>query len=145
MKFVSWWKKVKADITKQPGFISGKFHKSLKAESRYNFINVALWENKRSIWKAYEKSVGPMKTALQQMGVEMTPALFRCHLRILTQASSRRWMRPPSSPAVAQTIQAFDRLDILVDNAGIAVLKSLFPTTMRMSARGPDPVPQGRY
>lgn len=75
-EFVSWWKKVKADITKQPGFISGKFHKSLKAESRYNFINVALWENEEIYWKAYEKSVGPMKTALQQMGVEMTPALF---------------------------------------------------------------------
>ena len=75
-EFVDWWKKVKADITKQPGFISGKFHRSLKADSRYNFINVALWENEEIYWKAYEKSVGPMKSALQQMGVEMTPALF---------------------------------------------------------------------
>ena len=75
-EFVDWCKKVKADITKQPGFISGKFHKSLKADSRYNFINVALWDNEEIYWKAYEKSVGPMKSALQQMGVEMTPALF---------------------------------------------------------------------
>lgn len=75
-EFVTWWEKVKADITKQPGFISGKFHKSLKPESRYNFINVALWDNEEIYWKAYEKSVGPMKNALQQMGVEMTPALF---------------------------------------------------------------------
>ena len=66
----------KTDITRQPGFISGKFHKSLKEESRSNFINVAIWDNEEVYWKAYEKSVGPMKTALQQMGVEMTPALF---------------------------------------------------------------------
>lgn len=75
-EFVSWWKQVKVDITSQPGFISGKFHKSLKPESRYNFINVALWENEDIYWKAYEKSVGPMKAALQQMGVEMIPALY---------------------------------------------------------------------
>ena len=75
-EFVSWWKEVKEDITRQPGFISGKFHKSLRPESRFNFINIALWENEDIYWKAYEKSVGPMKAALQNMGVEMTPALF---------------------------------------------------------------------
>ena len=73
-EFVSWWKEVKEDITRQPGFISGKFHKSLRPESRFNFINIALWENEDIYWKAYEKSVGPMKAALQNMGVEMTPA-----------------------------------------------------------------------
>ena len=75
-EFVRWWEDVKASITKQPGFISGKFHKSLKPDSRYNFINVALWENEEIYWKAYEKSAAPMKGKLQQMGVEMTPALF---------------------------------------------------------------------
>lgn len=29
-EFVKWWHDVKANITKRPGFISGKFHKSLK-------------------------------------------------------------------------------------------------------------------
>jgi heme oxygenase (mycobilin-producing) len=75
-EFVRWWEEVKASITKQPGFISGKFHKSLKPDSRYNFINVAQWENEEIYWKAYEKSAAPMKGKLQQMGVEMTPALF---------------------------------------------------------------------
>jgi heme oxygenase (mycobilin-producing) len=27
-------------------------------------------------WKAYEKSVTPMKTKLEQLGVEMVPALY---------------------------------------------------------------------
>ena len=67
---------MKASITKQPGFISGTFHKSLKPDSRYNFINVALWENEEIYWKAYEKSAAPVKGKLQEMGVEMTPALF---------------------------------------------------------------------
>ena len=73
---MDWWKRVKENITRQPGFISGKLHKSLKPDSRYNFINVALWDNEEIYWKVYEKSVEPMKTALQNMGVEMTPALF---------------------------------------------------------------------
>jgi heme-degrading monooxygenase HmoA len=74
--FVRWWEDVKTNMTKEPGFISGKFHKSLKPDSRYNFINVALWDNEEGYWKAYEKNAAPMKRKLQQMGVEMTPALF---------------------------------------------------------------------
>ena len=75
-EFVKWWQDVKTSITKQPGFISGKFHRSLKPDSRYTFINVALWENEDLYWKAYEKSATPMKAKLDQLGVEMTPALY---------------------------------------------------------------------
>ena len=75
-EFIRLWEAIKVDITKQPGFISGKFHMSLKPDSRFNFINVALWENEEEYWKAFEKSAAPMKGKLQQMGVEMTPALF---------------------------------------------------------------------
>ena len=75
-EFVKWWQDVKATITKQPGFISGKFHRSLKPDSKYNFINVAIWENQEVYWNAYGKSVTPMKTKLEQLGVEMVPALY---------------------------------------------------------------------
>lgn len=75
-EFVKWWEDVKANITKQQGFISGKFHKSIKADSRFKFINVAIWENEDVYWKAYEKSVTPMKKKLAQLGVEQTPALY---------------------------------------------------------------------
>ena len=74
--FVKWWQEVKTNITAQEGFISGTFHRSIKPESRYNFINVAIWENEGVYWKAYEKSVTPMKTKLEQLGVEMVPALY---------------------------------------------------------------------
>ena len=74
--FVKWWQDVKTNITAQEGFISGKFHRSIRSESRYNFINVALWKNEEVYWKAYEKSVTPMKAKLEQLGVEMVPALY---------------------------------------------------------------------
>ena len=75
-EFVTWWQDVKAQITAQNGFISGKFHRSIKPDSRFNFINVALWKNEELYWKAYEKSVTPMKSKLQQLGVDMVPALY---------------------------------------------------------------------
>ena len=68
---------MKANITKQPGFISGKFHRSIKLESKFTFINVAIWENEDLYWNAYERSAGPMKSKLENMGVEMVPALYR--------------------------------------------------------------------
>ena len=44
-EFMQWWQDVKANITSQEGFISGQLHRSIKPESRYNFINVAIWNN----------------------------------------------------------------------------------------------------
>jgi len=76
-EFVRWWQEVKGNITKQPGFISGKFHRSLNPDSRYSFINVALWENEDLYWKAYEKSAAPVKGRLVEMGCEMVPALYK--------------------------------------------------------------------
>ena len=34
-EFVKWWEDIRADITKRPGFISGKFYRSLKPDSRF--------------------------------------------------------------------------------------------------------------
>mgnify|MGYP001764988952 CR=1 FL=1 len=76
-EFVKWWADIKDHITKQPGFISGTFHNSIKPNSKFNYINVAIWENEEVYWKAYEKSVTPMKAKLGELGVEMTPALYR--------------------------------------------------------------------
>ena len=75
-EFEKWWQDVKAHITKQAGFVSGTFHKSLKPDSRFNYINVALWKNETLYWEAYEKSVRPMKEQLGSLGVDMTPALY---------------------------------------------------------------------
>ncbi len=76
-EFLKWWEEVKENITKQEGFISGKFHKAIKSGSRYNYINVALWKDEDVYWKAYEKSVTPMKAKLGELQVEMIPALYQ--------------------------------------------------------------------
>lgn len=75
-EFVKWWQEVKTLITKQPGFIRGQFHRSIKPESQYNFINVAIWENEELYWNAYENSAAPAKAKLSEMGAEMVPALY---------------------------------------------------------------------
>ncbi len=75
-EFVKWWQDVKASITKQPGFIRGWFHRSLTPDSRYNFMNVAVWQNEELYWKAYEHSAAPAKSKLTAMGAEMAPALY---------------------------------------------------------------------
>lgn len=75
-EFVKWWQDARASVTKQPGFISGKFHKSIKPESQFNFINVAIWDNEDVYWTAYEKIVTPMKSKLEQLGATMVPALY---------------------------------------------------------------------
>ena len=81
-EFVKWWQDVKANITKQPGFISGKFHKSIKPESTFNFINVAIWANEDVYWMAYEKSAAPMKSKLEEMAVKWFPRSMTSHSSI---------------------------------------------------------------
>ena len=75
-QFLKWFQDETGNMTKQQGFISGTLHKSIKPDSKYNFINLAIWENEDVYWKAYEKSVTPMKSKLAQLGVEMVPALY---------------------------------------------------------------------
>ncbi len=75
-EFVQWWRDVKEHITKPEEFISGTFHKSLKPDSRFNSINLAIWENETLYWKAYEKSVTAIKEKLGLSGVDMRPALY---------------------------------------------------------------------
>jgi len=47
-----------------------------QAGQQIQLHNVAIWENEEVYWKAYDKSVTPMKTKLEQLGVEMVPALY---------------------------------------------------------------------
>jgi heme oxygenase (mycobilin-producing) len=74
-EFLKWWQDAKATITKQRGFISGKLYKSIKPDSKFNFINVAIWENEED-WEAYEHRVMPMKVTFEHLGFQMVPALY---------------------------------------------------------------------
>lgn len=78
-EFFLWWNEAKENARQAPGFISGKLHRSLQANARFNFINIAQWEN--DIYsQTYEKSLLSMNAKLAQLGIEMTPGLFMVHL-----------------------------------------------------------------
>ena len=78
-EFFVWWDEIKETVIKAPGFISGKLHRSIQADARFNFVNVAQWEN--DIYsQAYERSLPSMNARLAQLGVEITPGLFTVHL-----------------------------------------------------------------
>ncbi|MGE3978049.1 MAG: antibiotic biosynthesis monooxygenase [Nitrospira sp.] len=77
-EFVKWWQDVADNFTKQQGISGGKFYKSIKPDSKFNFINVAVWESEEIYGKAVQKSVTPEKAKEpEKMGVEMTPALYQ--------------------------------------------------------------------
>ena len=46
-EFVKWWQDVKATITKQPGFMSGKFHRSIKPDSNSTSLTSRCGKMKR--------------------------------------------------------------------------------------------------
>ena len=49
---------------------------SLKPDSRFNFINVALWENEEGYWKAFEKSAAPNEGEVTTDGCGNDPGSF---------------------------------------------------------------------
>jgi heme oxygenase (mycobilin-producing) len=74
-EFLTWWYEMKETLTGAPGFISGRLHRSLNADARFNFINVVEWENS-NYSQAYENSMPLMKSQLARFGGEATPELF---------------------------------------------------------------------
>jgi len=74
-EFLKWWHEMKETLTGVPGFTSGRLHRSLQEDARFNFINVAEWANS-NYSQAYENSMPSMTSQLAQLGVETTPALF---------------------------------------------------------------------
>ena len=75
-EFLAWWYEVvRESLRGAPGFISGRLHRSLDANARFNFVNVVEWENS-NYSQAYENSMPLMKSQLARFGGEATPELF---------------------------------------------------------------------
>ena len=74
-EFLTWWYEMRETLTGAPGFISGRLHRSLNADARFNFINVVEWENS-NYSQAYENSMPLMKSQLARFGGEAIPELF---------------------------------------------------------------------
>ena len=83
-EFVKWWEAVKENITKQEGFISGKFHKAIRSDSRCNYINVALWKDEDVYWKAYEKSADAYEGKVRGVKCRNDSGSLSGRIRVLT-------------------------------------------------------------
>jgi quinol monooxygenase YgiN len=48
-EFIEWWKQSSEALQKEPGFLDAQLHRSLKADARFQFINIAHWETVESL------------------------------------------------------------------------------------------------
>lgn len=74
-QFLMWWHQLKEVILDNPGFITGRLHRSLHPNARFNFVNIVEWEN-ANYSQDYERNVEWMKAKLTELGVEATPSFF---------------------------------------------------------------------
>ena len=74
-QFLIWWQDLKEAIIDNPGFISGRLHRSLRPHAPFNYINVVEWEN--SLYsQGYKHIVELLEAKLTELGVKTTPELF---------------------------------------------------------------------
>jgi heme-degrading monooxygenase HmoA len=74
-EFVRWWFDMRDKLIGGKGFVAGKLHRNRDDDARFNFINVAEWENELYC-SLYKQSAAQMKAEVREFGVEMTPGLF---------------------------------------------------------------------
>ncbi|HNV26972.1 MAG: hypothetical protein K1Y02_26360 [Candidatus Hydrogenedentes bacterium] len=79
-EFTKWLHEEKASLNEQPGLIGGKVYKSIQADSKFNFINVAIWESEEQYRQAYEKHVPRAKARLVELGAEITRGSYQVAL-----------------------------------------------------------------
>jgi heme oxygenase (mycobilin-producing) len=76
-EFIRWWQGMRETLIRGGGvgFVSGRLHRNLEADARFNFINIAQWENELYS-AAVIRSAAQLKAEVKELGVEMTPGLF---------------------------------------------------------------------
>ncbi len=68
------WAEVLDFIKNEPGFIDANLHRSLDPNARFQFINVAHWENQEAWQAAFDKLQAQELT--KQVPFEQIPALY---------------------------------------------------------------------
>jgi len=74
-EFIRWWLDMRETLILGTGFVTGRLHRNLKADARFNFINVAEWENELYS-TIYRDHAARMQLELKELGIEMIPGLF---------------------------------------------------------------------
>ena len=51
-RFIEQWQKAADYMQRQPGFVSTRLHRSLSADARFGFINIAEWQSPADFMRA---------------------------------------------------------------------------------------------
>jgi heme-degrading monooxygenase HmoA len=73
-EFAKMWAEALEFIKNEPGFIDANLHRSLDPNAKFQFVNVAHWENQEA-WQAAFDKLQPQEL-IQQVPFEQIPALY---------------------------------------------------------------------
>ena len=76
-KFLEAWHAAADYLRKQPGFMSTKLHRSLDANARFRFVNVAIWKSPKEFSTAVGTPEFQEIAAAMPTGAIGSPALYR--------------------------------------------------------------------
>ena len=72
---VTYWEACRDFLKNQPGYISTKLHQSIKDDSKFELINVAVWESPKAFTEASKKMVKELGVT-PPAGLKANPSLY---------------------------------------------------------------------
>jgi heme-degrading monooxygenase HmoA len=81
-EFIRLWNETAHLMTKEPGFIDIKLHRSLDPKARFQFVNIARWESPETWQNAIAANPG-LRDWWQKIAViaEANPALYNVEVQ----------------------------------------------------------------
>jgi heme-degrading monooxygenase HmoA len=81
-EFIQLWNETAHLMTKEPGFIDTKLHRSLDPKARFQFVNIAHWENPETWQQAIAANPG-LQDWWKKIAViaEANPALYNIEVQ----------------------------------------------------------------
>ena len=72
---IKYWEDCRDFLKIQPGYISTKLHKSIKEGSKFELINVAVWESPKAFTEASQKMAKELGVSPTE-GLKANPSLY---------------------------------------------------------------------
>lgn len=72
---IKYWEDCRDFLKTQPGYVSTKLHKSIKEGSKFELINVAVWESPKAFMDATQKMM-QQPDIVPVEGLKPTPSLY---------------------------------------------------------------------
>ncbi|MEQ6124034.1 antibiotic biosynthesis monooxygenase family protein [Pseudotenacibaculum sp. MALMAid0570] len=72
---IQYWEACRDFLKKEPGYISTKLHQSLKSNTKFELINVAVWESAKAFTEASQKMAKELGVPPTE-GLKANPSLY---------------------------------------------------------------------